>query len=60
MHLLEGIQKCLSELEGVKDKKVAVAKFQDWCKARLRYANNIYYMFLKIDFVGNTISIGTV
>ena len=30
MHLLEGMEKCLSVTEGAKDKKVAAAKFHGW------------------------------
>ena len=61
MHLLGGIEKCLSATEGAEDKKVAAAKFQGWLQKLdsdelIAYTNGSQ----KTDLVGNIIGTGTV
>ena len=60
-HLLGSIEKCLSESEGAKDKKVAAAKFQGWLQ-KLGSDELVVYTdrSRKTDLVGNTIGTSTV
>ncbi len=58
-HILEGIEKYLTVMEGVKDKKVAAANFQHWLE-KLGADELVAYIdgLQKTDLIGNTIGTG--